>query len=47
MDSKLQKLIDQETARQKNEIEMIASENYVSKAVMEAYGNVFTNKYSE
>ncbi len=47
MDITLQELINQESARQKNEIEMIASENYVSKEVLKACGNVFTNKYSE
>ncbi len=37
----------EEARRQSNEIEMIASENYVSKAVLEAMGTVLTNKYSE
>ncbi len=37
----------EETKRQNNELEMIASENYVSLAVLEAMGSVFTNKYSE
>lgn len=36
-----------EAERQKNELELIASENYVSKAVLEANGSIFTNKYSE
>ncbi len=36
-----------EEQRQLKEIEMIASENYVSEAVLEAMGSVFTNKYSE
>jgi glycine hydroxymethyltransferase len=40
-------LIDQERIRQQHELEMIASENYVSPAVMQSCGNVFTNKYSE
>ncbi|MFH1663916.1 MAG: serine hydroxymethyltransferase [archaeon] len=39
--------IEDETKRQMNGLEMIASENYVSKAVLEAMGSVFTNKYSE
>jgi len=39
--------IDQEKERQINEIELIASENYVSLAVLEAMGSVLTNKYSE
>ena len=40
-------LIQQEEFRQKDKIRLIASENYVSKAVMEATGSVLTNKYSE
>ena len=36
-----------ETKRQQEGMELIASENYVSKAVLEALGTVFTNKYSE
>lgn len=36
-----------EEDRQNNELELIASENYVSKAVLEANGSIFTNKYSE
>ncbi len=47
MDTQIQALISGEYQRQQNELEMIASENYVSKAVMEAYANVYTNKYSE
>ena len=47
MDSHVQSLVDGEYTRQQHELEMIASENYVSKAVMDAYANVFTNKYSE
>jgi len=43
----LAKLIDRETIRQENEIELIASENYTSKDVMEAAWSVLTNKYSE
>lgn len=39
--------IDEERERQINEIELIASENYVSVAVLEAMGSVLTNKYSE
>ncbi len=46
-DEKVQSIIDMEYDRQSNELEMIASENYVSKEVMMAYSNVFTNKYSE
>jgi glycine hydroxymethyltransferase len=36
-----------ETARQSNNLELIASENYTSRAVMEAAGSVLTNKYAE
>ncbi len=39
--------IKKETARQKNTIELIASENFVSPAVLEAVGSVLTNKYAE
>lgn len=39
--------IQAERERQAFEIELIASENYVSKAVLEANGTIFTNKYSE
>ena len=45
--TKIQDLIEQERKRQENEICLIASENYTSKAVMEAVGSVLTNKYSE
>ncbi len=40
-------LIQQELRRQQLELELIASENYVSLDVLNAYANVFTNKYSE
>ncbi|WP_261131065.1 serine hydroxymethyltransferase [Bacillus sp. Marseille-Q3570] len=39
--------IQDELGRQRNKIELIASENFVSKAVMEAQGSVLTNKYAE
>lgn len=39
--------IDQEKARQENGIELIASENYTSPAVMRAQGSILTNKYAE
>lgn len=39
--------IRQEMARQRDKIELIASENFVSPAVMEATGTVLTNKYAE
>ncbi len=40
-------LIEHEKHRQQDGVELIASENYVSPAVLEALGSVFTNKYSE
>jgi glycine hydroxymethyltransferase len=40
-------LIDKELDRQENGLELIASENFVSKQVMEAAGSVLTNKYAE
>src|SRR5208283_2607523 len=36
-----------ETEREQNKILLIASENYASKAIMEAQGSIFTNKYAE
>src|SRR5215813_13695689 len=39
--------IDNETRRQHEGLELIASENFVSEAVLEATGSVFTNKYAE
>jgi glycine hydroxymethyltransferase len=47
IDSKTAKIIEKEKKRQSEGMELIASENYISKAVMEALGSVFTNKYSE
>lgn len=46
-DPELFKHMEQERIRQEEHIELIASENYVSKAVMEAQGSVLTNKYAE
>jgi glycine hydroxymethyltransferase len=46
-DPEVAALIEAETARQNETIDLIPSENYVSRAVLEAVGNVFTNKYSE
>ena len=40
-------LIKQEKRRQKRELELIASENFTSKAVLECLGSCLTNKYSE
>ena len=44
VDPEIQKAIDQELSRQREKLEMIASENIVSKAVMQAQGSVLTNK---
>ena len=46
-DPDLKASIDSELGRQQNQIELIASENIVSKAVLEAQGSVLTNKYAE
>ncbi|MDA0306036.1 MAG: serine hydroxymethyltransferase [Proteobacteria bacterium] len=46
-DPALKASIDDELGRQQNQIELIASENIVSRAVMEAQGGVMTNKYAE
>ncbi|MCG2578471.1 serine hydroxymethyltransferase [Dechloromonas sp. XY25] len=47
VDPELWKAIEAENQRQEDHIELIASENYVSKAVMEAQGSQLTNKYAE
>jgi len=47
VDPEIAKVIAQETIRQEQTIELIASENFVSKAVLEAQGSVLTNKYAE
>ena len=47
MDNEIFDLIDKEYSRQKNGIELIASENFVSADVMRAMGSVLTNKYAE
>ena len=47
VDPEIKTAIDNELSRQRNKLEMIASENIVSKAVMEAQGSVLTNKYAE
>ncbi len=47
VDPEVSKAIDQELNRQRNKLELIASENIVSKAVMAAQGSVLTNKYAE
>ena len=47
IDPAIAQAIDQETRRQHEGLELIASENFVSEAVLEAMGSVFTNKYAE
>ena len=47
IDSEVAKYIEQELKRQQNTIELIASENFTSEAVMAAQGSVLTNKYAE
>ena len=47
VDLEVYNAIVEEEKRQEGGIELIASENFVSKAVMEAAGSVFTNKYAE
>lgn len=46
-DSEIVELIESEEERQRNGLELIPSENYVSSGVLEALGTVYTNKYSE
>ena len=46
-DPEIADIIRSETERQEYKIELIASENYVSEAVLEAVGSVLTNKYAE
>lgn len=46
-DQELFQLIEKEKVRQKVGIELIASENYASKSVLECLGSILTNKYSE
>ena len=47
IDKEASSIINQELKRQQNELELIASENYVSLAVLEAMSSILTNKYSE
>ncbi len=47
VDPLISEAIDNEVARQANGLELIASENFVSEAVLTAMGSVFTNKYAE
>src|ERR1700746_3478978 len=46
-DPEIFQAIEHETVRQQDGLEMIASENYTSRAVLEAQGSVLTNKYAE
>ena len=46
-DPEIYEAVAKETARQRNKIELIASENFVSEVVMEANGTTLTNKYAE
>tara|TARA_A100000164_G_scaffold379955_1_gene425846 strand:- start:319 stop:1473 length:1155 start_codon:yes stop_codon:yes gene_type:complete len=47
MDTRIQNILGREIDRQENTIELIASENFASEAVMQLAGSVFTNKYAE
>src|SRR5476649_2224227 len=47
VDPEVARLIDEETHRQAEGLELIASENFVSEAVLEAMGSALTNKYAE
>lgn len=47
MDIKILESLEKETLRQKNNIELIASENYVSDDILKLQGSIFTNKYAE
>ena len=47
IDPEIFEVLKREEARQRGKLELIASENFVSRAVMEASGSVLTNKYAE
>ena len=47
VDTEIQEAINKELSRQREKLEMIASENIVSTAVMQAQGSILTNKYAE
>jgi len=47
VDPEVMRVIELETSRQRNKLELIASENFVSRAVLEAMGSPLTNKYAE
>ena len=46
VDPEIDGIIHEELNRQRNKIELIASENFVTPAVMEAMGTILTNKYA-
>ena len=46
-DPEIAQAVSNEVRRQGSQLEMIASENFVSEAVLQAMGTVFTNKYAE
>lgn len=46
-DPEIAEILDAELSRQQNGLEMIASENFVPRAVLQAQGSVLTNKYAE
>lgn len=47
MDTRIKEALEQEQTRQQHNIELIASENYVSKDILQLQGSIFTNKYAE
>ena len=47
LDPEIQAVLDAELGRQRDTLEMIASENFVPRAVLQAQGSVLTNKYAE
>ena len=47
MDNRILQILNKETVRQRDTVELIASENFASTAVMQLCGSVFTNKYAE
>ena len=47
VDPEIYRVLQQEAERQEHNLELIASENVVSRAVLEAQGSILTNKYAE
>ena len=47
MDGRIREILDNEAKRQEHTVELIASENFASQAVMDLCGSIFTNKYAE